>query len=280
MRIAVLDLYPRGKGPKGVPIAEAVLAVQRQIDEHFEPTWGCGATLKLRRTPELHTQCFAGDLPSIDGIIYISPSFTPSQHEGLQGRAVDDTSAFHMVEHSGIPAGFEFPEIASKLGADWSVLLSHEALEMIIDPDVNLLVGGIHPREKRTILLSYEVCDPVQSSSYAIEDVQVSNFVLPQYYKPRPRRRGAYENTNYLNVPLPPFDVIEGGCYWFFDPADATWKVYPAADYGAWSKARTDLFDVPRGKRRAAEFLKEKSGWDTLVYGCANFLCGRKGGGN
>lgn len=267
MRIAVLDLYARGKGPPGPSVAEAVMAVQRQLDEHFRPAWGCQATLMLRRAPNLTRGCFAEDLPDVDGILYISPKFKVMKEPALENRRIDGTSAFHFEQHGGIPCGFVFPEIAALAGTSWSVLLSHEILEMVIDPDVNLLVGGVHPPSKKTILLSYEICDPVQSSSYDLSGVEVSNFVLPQYYKILSRRRGAFEPTNYLNVPLPQFDVVSGGCYWYFEPRAAAWRIYPDADYGLWAKARTKLHDVPRTKRRVAKFL-DRGGWETLWYGC------------
>jgi len=33
------------------------------------------------------------------------------------------------------------------LGESWTVTLSHEALELIADPEVNLLVAGPHPSQ-------------------------------------------------------------------------------------------------------------------------------------
>ena len=61
--------------------------------------------------------------------------------------------------------------------------LSHEALEMVADPDVNLLVVGPHPRTTgASALFWYEICDAVQTETYLIDGVRVSNFLLPLYF--------------------------------------------------------------------------------------------------
>jgi hypothetical protein len=52
---------------------------------------------------------------------------------------------YHDRNFSGIPFGFVFTELSREIGENWSVTLSHEALELIADPEVNLLVMGPHP---------------------------------------------------------------------------------------------------------------------------------------
>jgi len=65
------------------------------------------------------------------------------------------------------------------------VTLSHEALELIADPEANILVMGRHPdpsQKNRSVFHWYEMCDAVQAQAYEIDDVEVSNFVLPLYF--------------------------------------------------------------------------------------------------
>jgi hypothetical protein len=46
------------------------------------------------------------------------------------------------------------------LGESWTVTLSHEALELIADPEVNLLVAGPHPSQPKVDVFHwYEMCD-------------------------------------------------------------------------------------------------------------------------
>jgi hypothetical protein len=69
------------------------------------------------------------------------------------------------------------------LGETWTVTLSHEALELIGDPEVNLLVAGPHPsNSKQDVFHWYEMCNAVQAETYEIDGVAVANFVLPLYF--------------------------------------------------------------------------------------------------
>ena len=67
----------------------------------------------------------------------------------------------------------------------WTVVLSHEVLEMLADPCGNHL----SPRRIRrdpTSASSYlvEVCDPCQSIWYPVNGVPVSDFYTPRYFDP------------------------------------------------------------------------------------------------
>src|SRR5258707_992176 len=80
-------------------------------------------------------------------------------------RVADPTAVgWHERDARGVPYGFVSLALAEALGEPWSVTLSHEALEMIGDPEVNLLVLGPHPdaAERRRVLHWYELCDAVQ----------------------------------------------------------------------------------------------------------------------
>ena len=60
---------------------------------------------------------------------------------------------------------------------------SHEALELIGNPEVNLLVQGPNPTDPNKYVFHwYEMCDAVQSETYKIDGIEVSNFLLPLYF--------------------------------------------------------------------------------------------------
>ena len=69
---------------------------------------------------------------------------------------------------------------------DWSVssVLSHEVLEMYIDPNCNLWANDGHGKA-----YSFEVCDPVEAPTYVVNGVSVSNFVTPGMVRPAVRSR-------------------------------------------------------------------------------------------
>ena len=62
---------------------------------------------------------------------------------------------------------------------DWSVssVMSHEVLEMYIDPNCNLWAN-----DGKGSAYSFEVCDPVEAPSYTVNGVSVSNFVTPSWF--------------------------------------------------------------------------------------------------
>ena len=111
-----------------------IRAINRQITEDFEPYWSFGATLRLegrsRRRPSKQ------DLADMrgDAVIYV-----------WNEADVKDADGYHDRNNRGIPYGFVFAELSAKLGEEWSVTLSHEALEMAADPENNLFVLGPHP---------------------------------------------------------------------------------------------------------------------------------------
>ena len=184
-----------------------------------------------------------------DGVVYVS------RDTKLNKRGVAWIVGYHLEKTGGLPAGFVFPDVAEqRTGSKWSVALSHEVLEMIADPDLNLLVGGPHPTKKHrhSVLHAYEVCDPVQSSTYRVDGVEVANFVTPQYFKSYRRHPDGNEPTNFLDVPLAPFGVLDGGTYQYFDPTVGDWQTCTGTGMAAqrWADARKLVGVAPRFWRR------------------------------
>ncbi len=141
----------------------AVRAINRQIAEDFEPYWDLGATLRLADRKARK--------PTADAIIRIYPH----GHD------------YHWSP-TGLPEAHVFTDLSTLAKESvpwltWAHELSHEALELIADPQLNTLVRGPHPTRPKRIVFHYrEICDPVQSESYLIDGITVSNFVLPHYY--------------------------------------------------------------------------------------------------
>src|SRR5262245_45813527 len=127
MIISVVN-HTRGKisDDKILPV---IRAINRQIEEDFFPYWSIGAQLRLEgRSEKRPTQRRLPDMRG-DAIIYLYDQVT-----------VDAAEGYHDKNDAGIPYGFVFTEISKELKEPWSSTLSHEALELIGDPEVNLLV--------------------------------------------------------------------------------------------------------------------------------------------
>ena len=187
-------------------IERAIRAINRQIAEDFEPRWSMGAALRLegRITENPDLRLMAANMRG-DAIIYIEDDFDAC-----------DPLGFHNRNHQGIPFGFVYTGLAEALQEPWEVTFSHEALELLADPEVNLLVMGPHPDQPtRDVFHWYEMCDAVQAEHYEIDGVPLSNFVLPLYFTGGDELGG---RNDFLGSALQSFGVNTGGYVGFFDP--------------------------------------------------------------
>ena len=193
-------------------LQRAIAAINRQINEHFAPYWSMSATLRLEgRSAEQPDKMQPPDLRG-DAIIYL-----------WNETDVEDAIGYHFQNAQGIPYGFVFTEIAQSIGEPWSVTLSHEALELLADPETNLLVMGPHPSDNRDVFYWYEMCDAVQDETYEIDGVAVSNFVLPLYFTgtrdvDEVGARNDYLGRMHGGQTLRSFGINPGGYVGFFDP--------------------------------------------------------------
>ena len=141
-------------------VAAQVAAVQVQIDRDWTPVWGIPARLTFveRGAPPPGAAWWLTMLDTADAA-------------GALG--------YHDLTTEGLPLGKVFAATTIHAGDLVSVTLSHEVLEILADPDVNLLV------QEGTRFYAYEVCDPVEADTfgYDIDNLRVSDFVLPAYFE-------------------------------------------------------------------------------------------------
>jgi hypothetical protein len=191
-------------------VQAGIRAVNRQIAEDFNPNWSMGADLRLEgaigKDPD------DAKLPELkgDAIIYL-----------WNGVDVDDALGYHEANAAGTPFGFVFTELVKELDEPWTVTFSHEALELIGDPEANLLVAGPHPEDpKKEVFHWYEMCDAVQNESYKIDGVAVSNFVLPLYFTQFAEVGGRNDFLGRLTngKALQSFGINPGGYIGFYNP--------------------------------------------------------------
>jgi len=247
MIISIIN-YSNGKVPDA-ELQRIVRAIRRQIKEDFEPYWSLGATLRLegrsRREPEKEQLT---DMRG-DAIIYL-----------WDKSDVENAIGYHDINNRGIPFGFVFLDVAERLGEPWSVTLSHEVLELLGDSEVNLLAAGPHPnpQEGRDVFHWYEMCDAVQSESYEIDSVRVSNFVLPLYFTGGDEFDGRNDFLGTHNADgstLKSFGVNPGGYVGFFDPKTGKFGSY-ARDQKA--EERMAIKSSLEGARRAIRYQRHE----------------------
>jgi len=148
-------------------------------------------------------------------IFYADPSAVPPAAHGI---AIVDTIqdqpqgvlGFHTEDQGGklwgvVAAKPELDNGAKIMTGDWSVssVLSHEVLEMFVDPNCNLWAN-----DGKGSAYSFEVCDPVEAPSYTVSGVSVSNFVTPSWFDPLAPANAQFDKLGLLHEA---FGVLKGG---------------------------------------------------------------------
>jgi hypothetical protein len=223
-------------------LQSVVAAIQRQVTEDFAPEWSADATLSSEAITLKGKK--AGVQRDADAIIYLGDSVQDPD------TGVKDAYGYHSVNHKKIPFGFIYLDVCKKYGEEWTCTLSHEVLELLGDPDAAMTVTGPKPKGgKGTVYYDLEVCDPTQGDTYKIDSVEVSNFVGRAYFG----LTGGDGTTNYLKLPLKPFDVRPGGYFQYEDGGKAH-QVQGQRVIESQFAAKKLLGEYRRNKRREVRF--------------------------
>jgi len=178
-------------------VRPVVDALQKQVTSDFFPAWGVNAQLNFVTT---------GSTP-------------PANTWWLT--ILDDTDqagalGYHDLTPDGLPIGKAFAGTDLKYGTQWSVTASHELLEMLADPNINLTVF-VQNDQSTGILYAYEVCDACEGDQFAyqIGKVLVSDFVFPAWFEGfRTPGSTQFDQTKQIQKPL---DLLTGGYIGVFD---------------------------------------------------------------
>lgn len=196
-----------------------VQALQIQLDRDFVKVWG--VTAKLHFVPH-------GAKPQ-PGHWWLS-LLDNSDQAGALG--------YHDLTPEGLPIGKSFVGSDIQYGLAWSVTTSHELLEMLIDPYVNLTVFA-QTGDTAGTLYSYEVADACEDDKFAydINGVKVSDFVTPAWFESwRVTNSTKFDFMGHITAP---FQLLPGGYIGKFDVSSG----------GGWSQETAET--VPTLKSRA-----------------------------
>jgi len=240
-----------GGNVKDDELQQVIRAVNRQIEEDFAPAWSISAKLRLDgRSVDQPDKTQNTDMRG-DAVLYV-----------WDESDVPNAIGYHDKNFRGIPYAFVFLDIAATKAPDeWTVTLSHEALELIADPEGNLLVMGPHPdpNENRTVFHWFEMCDAVQNEWYRIDGIRVSNFVLPLYFTGTRDEDETGARNDFLGTvgpdgqTLPSFGINPGGYVGFYDPQTQrveTFMMRGDADSQASIQAKRAINEARRSVRK------------------------------
>ncbi|MGA8432720.1 MAG: hypothetical protein WB729_23035 [Candidatus Sulfotelmatobacter sp.] len=187
---------------KDADVLPVINALQQQVTDDFRPIWGVDAELKMipKSTPPPDTAWW---LVMLDD----------SDQAGALG--------YHDLTPASLPIGKVFAASDLKAGTSWTVTASHELLEMLADPDINL-TAFVQKADTQGTLYAYEVCDACEDDSfgYTIDNVLVSDFVYPAWFESfRTQGSTQFDRINQIHNPLA---LLKGGYIGIFNITDGS----------------------------------------------------------
>jgi hypothetical protein len=162
-------------------------------------------------------------------VFYTDPAAVPAMAHGI---AIVDTIqdqpqgvlGFHTEDQGGrlwgvVAAKPELDNGGQVTIGDWSVssTLSHEVLEMFVDPNCNLWAN-----DGQGSAYSLEVCDPVEAPTYTVSGVSVANFVTPSWFDPLAPATAQFDKLGQLTAA---FSILKGG-YMVYESAGKEYQKF------------------------------------------------------
>ncbi len=178
-------------------VERAVRAVNRQIAEDFFPVWRHARIAKVDNATTRHGDSGAdpGREHDKDSVIYL-----------VDERSIVNALQYRWTSAANIPMRFVYADFGA-----WSVPLSHEILELTLNPSADAFVQGPDPRGVMRsdvgLWHAQEVCDAVERTTYSIDGIEVSNFVTPRYFSLEDTDVG---RTDFLGTGVPSFGLLPG----------------------------------------------------------------------
>ena len=175
--------FNKATTPLGVDLDALIAAMQEYINQHVAPIWGTPATL-VKST---------GFLPKAWAIVFMDDADQP------------DALAYHDLTPKGLPLSKVFVRTTLQNGDLVSVSASHELVEMLVDPAINMMTTGPDPK----IMYAYESADPVEQLTFEINGIPMSDFVYPAYFETFHKAKSV--KFDHLNKIKKPFQILSGG---------------------------------------------------------------------
>jgi hypothetical protein len=222
--VPVIACFNHAKTPLPIDLGTLIPALQAYVSQHVAPVWGTNAQL-VKST---------GFVPGAWSLVFLD--------DADQAGAL----AYHDLTPDGLPQSKVFVRTLLAAGETVSGAASHELVEMLVDPGLNLLSLG----PDGTSTYAYESADPVEELHFAVNGFPMSDFVYPSYFE-------AYHAPSsvlfdHLGCVRRPFEILPGGYQSVFK--DGQWTEF----FGSTVKRDAFVREDRRGHRseqRAARAL-------------------------
>ena len=166
-----------------VDFDELIAAMQKYVDDFIVPVWGTPA--KLIKTDTFQKGAWA--------MVFLD--------DADQAGAL----AYHDLTPDGLPIAKVFVKTTLADKQLVSVSASHELVEMLVDPAINLMTTGPNPK----LVYAYESADPVEALSFDVDGIQMSDFVYPAYFEVFHKPGSVH--FDQMDKVSKPFQILSGG---------------------------------------------------------------------
>jgi len=167
----------------GVDFDALVEAMQEYVRSYVAPVWGKAAAL-------VSTTNFQ---PGAWAMVFLDNADQP----GALG--------YHDLTPDGLPVAKVFVKTTLDDKQLVSVAASHELVEMLVDPAINMMTSG----PDANTMYAYESADPVEESDFPVHGLAMCNFVYPAYFETF--RRPKSVQFDQMNQVTRPFQILKGG---------------------------------------------------------------------
>jgi hypothetical protein len=175
--------FNKAATPLGVDFDALIAAMQAFVDQHVAPVWGTPATLVKSK----------GFVKGAWAMVFLDNADAPG------------ALAYHDLTPDGMPQSKVFVKTTLDNKDLVSVSASHELVEMLVDPAINLMTTGPDPKT----VYAYESADPVEELSFKVNGIPMTDFVYPAYFEAF--RKPGSARFDHLKKVNRPFQILAGG---------------------------------------------------------------------
>ncbi len=222
--------FNKATTPLGVDIDALIASMQSYIDDFIAPVWGTPA--KLVKSNDFIAGAWA--------VVFLDNADQPG------------ALAYHDLTPEGLPLSKVFVKTTLDNHDQVSVSTSHELVEMLVDPAINLMTTG--PDAK--VFYAYESADPVEQESFNVNGIPMSDFVYPAYFEVF--RKPGSAQFDHLNKVNKPFQVLSGGYQIVFK--NGKWNQVFGSEKKKKSFAREDRRGHRSETRMTGKLIKATNG--------------------
>src|SRR5262249_47539836 len=213
--VPTIACFNKATIPLGVDFGALISALQTFVDKHVAPVWGTPARLVRSK----------GFVKGAWAMVFLDDADQPG------------ALAYHDLTPDGLPQSKVFVKTTIENHDLVSMSASHELVEMLVDPAINLMTTGPDPKT----IYAYESADPVEQLSYPVKGIAMTDFVYPSYFEGF-HKPGSVQFDRLKKVNRP-FQILSGGYQIIFK--NGKWSQI----FGSTAKKKRFMKEDRRGHR-------------------------------